>query len=239
LVNLNTWWSQFNNHDGWLGGTIPPSATDIRLNNNALDEPAVNGILVAVEANGTSNGTLYLDGGTNAVPTGAGLTAYNALVARGWDVKRLGCPWLGRDGELMSMRVTIATPEVLRDEANQLALATGLSEADVNTFGEPKWEDADGHLYSVSSGLVSDDYPQVAASDLTALCEASGADQVLAEAAQAAVSVWVPEYDEETGELVSAPPKATPANIVAIIHPNGRRAVEWMGLTNLKPEAVV
>jgi len=56
------------------------------MQNNALNEAAVNGILIAVEANGTSNGTLYLDGGTNAVPTGAGLTAYNALVARGWDV---------------------------------------------------------------------------------------------------------------------------------------------------------
>jgi len=68
LVSLNTFISGGNNHDGWLGG-------------------AVNGILVAVEANGTSNGTLYLDGGTNAVPTGAGLTAVTTLQGRGWDVQ--------------------------------------------------------------------------------------------------------------------------------------------------------
>jgi len=87
LVNLERLWSHSNNHDGWLGGTIPPATTDIQLDDNDLDESAVNGILIAVEANGTSNGTLYLDGGTNAVPTGAGLTAYNALAARGWDVR--------------------------------------------------------------------------------------------------------------------------------------------------------
>jgi len=86
LVNLTQWYSSNNNHDGWSGGTIPPATTDIRLDGNDLDESAVNGILIAVEANGTSNGTLYLNGGTNAVPTGAGLTAYNALVARNWDV---------------------------------------------------------------------------------------------------------------------------------------------------------
>jgi len=57
------------------------------LDDNALNEEAVNGILIAVEANGTSGGILYLDGGTNAAPTGAGITAYNALDARGWDVR--------------------------------------------------------------------------------------------------------------------------------------------------------
>jgi len=87
LTKLIDWYCHTNNHDGWLGGTIPPATTNIRLDNNDLDESAVNGILIAVEANGTSNGLLYLDGGTNAVPTGAGLTAYNALDARGWDVR--------------------------------------------------------------------------------------------------------------------------------------------------------
>jgi len=106
----------------------------------------------------------------------------------------------------MSMRVTIATPAALRDEANELALATGLTSFDVRTFREPQWEDAAGNLYSLSSGIVSDLYPQIAASDLTDRCEATGADQALAEAAQAVVVVWAPEYDEETGGLVSAPP---------------------------------
>jgi len=87
LVELETLYCHFNNHDGWLGGTIPPATKNIQLNNNALDESAVNGILVAVEANGTFDGKLYLNSGSNAVPTGAGLTAYNALVARGWDVR--------------------------------------------------------------------------------------------------------------------------------------------------------
>jgi len=136
----------------------------------------------------------------------------------------------------MSIRVTIATPEVLLDEANQLALATGLSPADVMTFGEPKWEDAAGNLYSLSSGVVSDLYPQIAASDLTALCEATGADQALAEAAQAVVVVWAPEYDGETGELVSAAPQATPDTITAIIHPSPFTAIGFMGITKVPQE---
>jgi len=139
----------------------------------------------------------------------------------------------------MSMRVTIATPAALRDAANELALATGLTSFDVQTFREPKWEDTAGNLYSISSGIVSDLYPQIAASDLTDRCEAAGADQVLAETAQAAVVVWAPELDPDTGELTTQPPQATPTTIVAIIYPDWRQAVEWMGLTKFEPEAVV
>jgi hypothetical protein len=86
LESLDTFSHADNAHTSWAGGTIPASLQNIRLHSNALNEAAVNGILQAVEANGTSNGTLYLDRSTNAVPTGAGLTAYNALVARDWDV---------------------------------------------------------------------------------------------------------------------------------------------------------
>jgi len=135
------------------------------------------------------------------------------------------------------MRVTIATPDGLRDAANQLALATGLSWADINTFREPQWEDAAGNLYSLSSGVVSDLYPQIAASDLTNRCEATGADQALAETAQAAVVVWAPEPDPDTGDLTTQPPQATPTTIVAIIYPDWRQAAEWMGLTEIE-EAV-
>jgi len=137
----------------------------------------------------------------------------------------------------MSMRVTIATPAALRDAANQLALATGLTSFDVQTFREPQWEDAAGNLYSLSSGVVSDLYPQIAASDLTALCEASGADQTLAEAAQSVVVVWAPDLDPDTGELTTQPPQAKPTTIVAIIYAGWRQAVEWMGLTEIE-EAV-
>jgi hypothetical protein len=46
----------------------------------------VNAILVALDANGLSGGVVYLDLGTNAAPTGGGITAKNNLIAKGWTV---------------------------------------------------------------------------------------------------------------------------------------------------------
>jgi len=54
--------------------------------NCALDVTSVNNILISIESNGTSNGTLDIDGGTSAAPTGAGATAKADLIARGWTV---------------------------------------------------------------------------------------------------------------------------------------------------------
>lgn len=54
--------------------------------NCALDATSVNNILISIESNGTSNGVLRINGGTSAAPTGAGITARDALIARGWTV---------------------------------------------------------------------------------------------------------------------------------------------------------
>lgn len=54
--------------------------------NCALTATSVNNILVSIESCGTSNGHLDLNGGTSAAPTGDGITAKNALIARGWIV---------------------------------------------------------------------------------------------------------------------------------------------------------
>ena len=52
----------------------------------ALDVTSVNAVVTAIEAAGTSSGTLDIDGGTNAAPTGAGAAAVTALQGRGWAV---------------------------------------------------------------------------------------------------------------------------------------------------------
>lgn len=52
----------------------------------ALDQTSVNNILVSINNAGTSNGTLDIDGGTNASPGGSGLAAKQALESRGWTV---------------------------------------------------------------------------------------------------------------------------------------------------------
>ena len=57
----------------------------------ALTAASIENIIVSIEAAGTSNGNLSLEGGTNAGAstwTANAVTAYNALVARGWTITR-------------------------------------------------------------------------------------------------------------------------------------------------------
>lgn len=53
---------------------------------NLLPESAVNGLLVAFDNAGGTNGTLKLGGTGNAAATGAGLTAKTSLEGKGWTV---------------------------------------------------------------------------------------------------------------------------------------------------------
>jgi hypothetical protein len=66
--------------------TTLPAATSVGFQGCALNVASVNAILVALDANGLSGGVVYLDLGTNAAPTGAGITAKNNLIAKGWTV---------------------------------------------------------------------------------------------------------------------------------------------------------
>jgi PKD repeat protein len=52
----------------------------------ALTVSEVNSILTKLDANGITGGDVKLWGGTNAAPTGAGITAKNNLLAKGWTV---------------------------------------------------------------------------------------------------------------------------------------------------------
>lgn len=50
-----------------------------------------------------------------------------------------------------SHRITLAVPESMMSEANQLALIAGESPEDVNTFTNANWQDELGNLYAVCS----------------------------------------------------------------------------------------
>jgi hypothetical protein len=52
----------------------------------ALNVASVNSILVALDANGLTNGAVNMSGGTSAAPTGAGLVAKANLIGKGWFV---------------------------------------------------------------------------------------------------------------------------------------------------------
>lgn len=117
-------------------------------------------------------------------------------------------------------RATIAVPQAMISDANQLAACMGLSLADLNTFGAASYRDEQGNLYAVCSAAMT---PRV-------LQEVSAGQLVR------------PEFDPNrqinmTGAgralalLVIDVVPASPEKIVAIIDINPSSAIAAMGLT--------
>lgn len=59
---------------------------EVELIDNALTEASVDHVLITLDNNGLSNGYVELNGGTNAVPSAAGLLAKTSLEGKGWTV---------------------------------------------------------------------------------------------------------------------------------------------------------
>jgi hypothetical protein len=59
---------------------------DVSLGGTALTEASVNDILQWLDGGGVLNGYVDLSDGTSAVPSGAGITAKDNLIAKGWTV---------------------------------------------------------------------------------------------------------------------------------------------------------
>lgn len=51
-------------------------------------------------------------------------------------------------------RMSLAVPQALMPQANQLALIVGVSEHDDKTFTAANWQDSDGNLYAVCSTVI-------------------------------------------------------------------------------------
>ena len=51
-------------------------------------------------------------------------------------------------------RMSLAVPQALMSQANQLALIVGESEHDNETFTTANWQDAEGNLYAVCSAVI-------------------------------------------------------------------------------------
>jgi len=64
------------------------------------------------------------------------------------------------------MRLTIACPEALRDDANNLAMVLGYRPDDAETYVGLNWQDAGGNLYACASLIVSDTFTTTAQSGL-------------------------------------------------------------------------
>ena len=64
------------------------------------------------------------------------------------------------------MRLTIACPNALRDDANNLAMVLGYRPDDAETYVGLNWQDAGGNLYACASLIVSDTFTTTAQSGL-------------------------------------------------------------------------
>jgi len=64
------------------------------------------------------------------------------------------------------MRLTIACPDALRYDANQLAMVLGYGPDDAETYGGLNWQDAERNLYACASLTVSDTFTTTAQSGL-------------------------------------------------------------------------
>lgn len=109
--------------------------------------------------------------------------------------------------------ITIACPESMIPQANQLARCIGEGPDDDKTFALALWQDAAGNRYAVASGPVSETFPETAASPLVA--PSWGCDLALASVAQAAIRIGA---------------AAAPSHIAAVIGDDPQAAIAAMGL---------
>ena len=117
-------------------------------------------------------------------------------------------------------RITLACPEPLIPDANQLAAALGFSMADALTFRGNGWQDSVGNLYAAASGEVSEAWLTIAQEPLTrpAWDTDDQIDMDAAARAQAAVA------------LLAEPAPATPSALTVLPWPSGPEALALMGL---------
>ena len=124
------------------------------------------------------------------------------------------------------MRLTIACPAAHIDNANQLAMVLGYSEADGLTYRGLSWHDAQGNLYALASLPVGDSFVSKAISPLVR--PEWDADEVIdmdkASQAQGLVVFWQPT--EESPDA----PLATPDAITAVAGDDAVSMIAAMGL---------
>lgn len=104
-------------------------------------------------------------------------------------------------------RMSLAVPQSLMAQANQLALIVGESEYDYKTFTTANWQDKDGNLYAVCSTVIK---PVVlglfgiSLTDITLPAHASNADVVAAQQALDKVVMYKQGDKASTTEIMCA-----------------------------------
>ena len=121
------------------------------------------------------------------------------------------------------MRLTIACPDALRDDANQLAMVLGFGVPEALTYDELIWQDADGNIYACASLPVSDAFTTAAQSSLQrpAWDTDSHVNMAGANRAQAALVFGL------------TPVTATPDKLTACVGDDALATLAAMGLTQV------
>ena len=99
-----------------------------------------------------------------------------------------------------NQRMTLAVPKQYMNEANNLALISGESVADINTFTSANWTDSDGNLYAVCSASIKPVVLSLYGSKLSTLELPEHALEANVEAAQAALDNSI-MYDGSNTDL--------------------------------------
>lgn len=111
------------------------------------------------------------------------------------------------------IRLTFACPAAHIADANQLARVVGYGPEDDKTYGDPQYQDVDGNLYAVASGLVEPSFITTATSPL--IEPEWGADIAAAQRAQALAALGEP---------------AAPVHIAAVVGDDVAESLEYLGL---------
>lgn len=129
------------------------------------------------------------------------------------------------------MRITVACPVGMADDANDFAMVMAFGPDDAMTYSPPEYQDGNGARYYAASFEARPEWVQAAQSSLSR--PAWDIDQIIdmnaASRAQAALVFWVP--DGET-----PPPQASTAALTAIGGMGGTDALSAMGLTRIEVE---
>ncbi len=134
----------------------------------------------------------------------------------------------------MTIRVTVAVPETLMDAANHTHVVLGKA-SKPTTYTDARWQDADGNLFAVSSGLWTDAQlrgvtdPAVLGAIIAKGGVPEGVDLALVQAAQAAFVLSESDALDEDGEPIP-PLTADPGKIIALASSNAADAVKALGL---------
>ncbi len=126
-------------------------------------------------------------------------------------------------------RMSLAVPQALTPQANQLALIVGVSSDDDKTFTTANWQDKDGNLYAVCSSVIKPVVLSmfgISLADITLPAHAINADVAAAQQALNKVVMY------EQGD------KASTAKIMCAIDFEPLQAFSDMGLTIIETDEV-